>query len=547
MISFDGLDENFTFLILEVTNHLNETFTFLENPKSSTYDKIIDRDDYIDNLKNVIENKCFSTIHGDRVLSKAEVDRIRVIHLIAVNLERIADYCVNIVRQMKYLSEPRFLTQFDYGNSQELITGSIEAISSVLLNKDLSGALDICRAENWLDQMYKTNFDRIMVQMRIGREVENNITSLFIFRYLERIGDSLLNVGEALLFAIIGEKIKINQFQALQQTLEGSGMHGSVSDINFQGIWGSRSGCRIGRVDDKDENAPQAQASIFKEGSRKKILQEKINIECWDTISPGLVPKIFSYHEEDDKASMLAEFLPGCTMDETILTADMDTVENAFFVMTETVEGLWCATRTDSPLKTDYMRQIRDRMSGVQQVHPQFSRPEQHVGSTRVSSFLELLDRCQNLEEDCPAPFAIFIHGDFNSNNVVYNHVDERIYLIDVYRSRNSDYVQDVSVFLVSNFRAPVFDPPLRDRLNLIISKFLRFAYDFADRQDDRTFAFRLTLALARSFYTSTRFELDPLFAREMYMRAIYLMEKIAGHKGRPLEEFILPEHILYY
>lgn len=349
MISFDGLDENFTFLILEVTNHINATFTFLENPRSSTYDKIIDRDDYIDNLKNVIENKCFSGIHGDRLLSKPEIDRIRVMHLIAVNLERIADYCVNIVRQMKYLSEPRFLTQFDYGNTQELITGSIEAISEILKTKDLSGALDICRAENTLDKMYKTNFDRIMVQLRIGREVENNITSLFIIRYLERIGDSLLNVGEALLFAIIGEKIKINQFQALQQTLEGAGMHGSVSDINFQGIWGSRSGCRIGRVDEKGDNTPQAQASIFKEGSKKKILQEKINIECWDSLAPGLVPKIFSYHEENDKASMLAEFLPGCTMDETILTSEMSVVKNAFFVMTETVEELWKSTMARSP------------------------------------------------------------------------------------------------------------------------------------------------------------------------------------------------------
>ena len=465
MISFDGLDENFTFLILEVTNHINATFTFLEAPKSSTYDKIIDRDDYIDNLKNVIENKCFSGIHGDRMLSKPEIDRIRVIHLIAVNLERIADYCVNIVRQMKYLSEPRFLTQFDYDNTRELITGSIEAISEILKTRNLSGALDICRAENTLDKMYKTNFDRIMVQMRIGREVENNITSLFIFRYMERIGDSLLNIGEALLFAIIGEKIKINQFQALQQSLEGAGMHGSVADIDFQSIWGSRSGCRIGRVDGKSDKPSQAHASIFKEGSKKKILQEKINIECWDSISPGLVPKIFSYHEEDDKASMLAEFLPGCTMDETILTADMTVVENAFFIMAETVEELWSSTMTASPYATDYMRQIRSRMSSVRQVHPTFSRPEQHVGSTRVASFLELLDKCEDMENSCPAPFSIFAHGDFNSSNVVYNHVEERIYYIDLYRSRTADPVQDISVFLVSNFRTPIFDPELRERI----------------------------------------------------------------------------------
>jgi hypothetical protein len=107
--------------------------------------------------------------------------------------------------------------------------------------------------------------------------------------------------------------------------------------------------------------------------------------------------------------------------------------------------------------------------------------------------------------------------------------------------------VQDVSVFLVSNFRTPVVDPELRERLNLIMTGFLRFAESFAEKQGDRTFAFRLALALARSFYTSTRFELDPLFAREMYLRAIYLLEKVAAHRGRPADEFVLPEYVLYY
>lgn len=186
-------------------------------------------------------------------------------------------------------------------------------------------------------------------------------------------------------------------------------------------------------------------------------------------------------------------------------------------------------------------------MSGVRQVHPEFSRPEQHVGSARVISFLELLDICEAIESGCPAPFTIFTHGDFNANNVVYDHLEERIHYIDVYRSRPADYVQDVSVFLVSNFRTPVFDPDLRERLNLITTKFLWFAKRFAEKHGDTTFPFRLTMALARSFYTSTRFELDAIFANEMYLRAIYLLEKIAAHKGKPAEDFVLPEHILYY
>lgn len=145
------------------------------------------------------------------------------------------------------------------------------------------------------------------------------------------------------------------------------------------------------------------------------------------------------------------------------------------------------------------------------------------------------------------APFTVFIHGDFNTNNIVYNHEEQKINYIDLYRSRQSDYVQDVSVFLVSNFRLPVFDPELRERLNTVSLYFYEFFSGFAEKNADAVFEARLALALARSFYTSTRFELDNAFAKVMSLRAHYLMERLAAHKGRPWTDFRLPQDVLFY
>ena len=65
--SFEGLDENFRFLILEVQNQIKATIEFLLAPTPATYDKIFSKDDYIDNLKNVIENKCFTTLNQTKL------------------------------------------------------------------------------------------------------------------------------------------------------------------------------------------------------------------------------------------------------------------------------------------------------------------------------------------------------------------------------------------------------------------------------------------------------------------------------------------------
>ncbi|MFP4347833.1 MAG: phosphotransferase, partial [Desulfococcaceae bacterium] len=270
-------------------------------------------------------------------------------------------------------------------------------------------------------------------------------------------------------------------------------------------------------------------------------------IRRWEEIYPGIVPKIFGYHENQDTASLLVEFLPGCTLDQIILTENADSVRDVIFIFEETLNDIWQKTRTPGPFDTDYMAQLKSRLDGVHRVHPHFYRPAQKLGALRVPSSDDLIQACTDLEKSAPAPFTVFIHGDFNVNNIVFHQGEEKVYFIDLHRSRKADYVQDASVFLVSIFRMPVFDIELRERLNTVSLYFYEWFTDFAHKNADTTFPFRLALALARSFYTSIRFELNRDFAREMYLRSLFLMEQTSAHRGRPLSDFILPESVLFY
>lgn len=559
MVTHDALEENFRFLVMEVESLIRATFGFLNAPTRELYGKIVSRDDYVDNLKTIIENKCYSEIHTrSNSLSKGDVNRIRAIQVMGVNLERIADFCVNIVGQTGYLTDHAFLHNYNYKEIFVEIERAVSQVLGVYRNQDLGGALSICKAEHELDRMYKASFDRIMSELRTGLNVQNLITVLFIFRYLERVGDSLLNIGEALMMTILGEKIKIEQFEALQQTLSKTGFSGPITDIDFQSIWGGRSGCRIGRVDQREggggphgDEARESDihGSIYKEGVVDKIEKEKENLDRWARIFPGLVAHVFSYHvdEEQDKASLLVEFLPGCTLDEVVLTGDEELVTNSLFVLTQTMSDVWENTLEKKPIPVNYTEQIRSRLPAVRQVHPDFERLPQKLGSSRIDSTEELLKECAELEKELGAPFSVFIHGDFNINNIVYNHTKERIHLIDVYRSRQFDYVQDVSVFIASNFRMPIFDHGLRARLNWVAGEFYSFGRQFAERQGDETYQARLALALARSFFTSTRFELNFEFAKIMFKRGHFLLEKLISHRDRKWENFRLPTAVLYF
>ena len=91
---------NFKLLAIETENQIALTHGLLSDFKIEVLEEINAKDDYIDNLKTVVENDCFSSIYTmTRSPDMAPLNRLRALQIICVNLERIADFCVNIARQ----------------------------------------------------------------------------------------------------------------------------------------------------------------------------------------------------------------------------------------------------------------------------------------------------------------------------------------------------------------------------------------------------------------------------------------------------------------
>lgn len=543
MTSFESLKENFRFLLIEVEGQVRLTSRLLEACEVDLLEKIASKEDYIDNLKSVVENKCFSRLTQDSISVREDPNAVRAIHIMAVNLEHIGDFCVNIARQTRYLSSVDIIHHLEYREMFETIEETLAQVIPVFQSRDFSGALNICRSEYQLDKMYKARFDGIMASLRQGKDIEILLTALFIFRYLERIGDALLNIGEALLFAIKGEKLKIEQYEALQETLTHSQLKATLPELEVSSILGSRSGCRISRIQRKHGSRSQG---IFKEGNKKKIRLEYLNMQQWETIYPGLVPKIHGYHENNGSAAIIVEYISGFTLDEMILGSEEDILKTCLASLVNTLHALWHQTLRSGPFITDYIRQLNKRLDGVIQVHPTYDRPGKSMGGLDIPSSAKLIEVCARIEQDIPAPCHVFIHGDFNINNVFYDAGTGAIRYIDLYRSQFADYVQDASVFLVSNYRLPFFDAKVRTRLNRVIRTFLDFFREFSMEIDDKAFEARMALALIRSFYTSTRFELNLNFSRRMFLCAHFLMESLISHRGN-WEKFKFPREVLFY
>ncbi len=152
-----------------------------------------------------------------------------------------------------------------------------------------------------------------------------------------------------------------------------------------------------------------------------------------------------------------------------------------------------------------------------------------------------LIKQARQLEKQYPPPFSVYIHGDFNVDNIIFDPIENRINFIDLHRSKYTDYVQDVTIFMVSNYRLQILDSERRKQIMKMAIEMYRFARRFAKQHQDHTFEIRLALGLARAFASSTRFILDKALAKRMFYRARYLIELVLTTHPKQIHRFSVP------
>jgi len=345
--------------------------------------------------------------------------------------------------------------------------------------------------------------------------------ALLVASEFQRMGDSLKSISEALISANIGQAVNFERYFALQSLM--SDLEGNGGDLKIETIAETRSGSSISAIRDRKT---ETVAAVFKDGEKSKVKEERQGVKSWHSIYPGLAPKILSYEKRDQSAALLIEHLPGLTFEHIVLNESGALCETALACLSRTLKDIWKQTRTKEPAELGSMQQLAKRLGEVRRVHPEFRDTKIRFSGEILPSLDALIAEAAAREAKVAAPFSVYIHGDFNVDNIIFDPGENRIHFIDLHRSRYMDYVQDVSVFMVSNYRLQVLDRETRHRIMDISQAFFKAARGFARKQGDATFEFRLALGLARSFATSTRFIFDKSHARRMWLRARYLIEQ---------------------
>lgn len=154
MISHEGIDRNFRFLVVEVRRQVDTVFKLLAAPSDTLIRSVLARDNYTDTLKTLIAKKCISFYRHAETIDEQSANRVSAINVATTNLERMADFCGNIAIRVHRLQDRSFLDQFDFGPYAAVLPEAVLLVEEAMRTLDTSVALGVCRAEESLDQLY---------------------------------------------------------------------------------------------------------------------------------------------------------------------------------------------------------------------------------------------------------------------------------------------------------------------------------------------------------------------------------------------------------
>jgi phosphate uptake regulator/aminoglycoside phosphotransferase (APT) family kinase protein len=534
-----SIHDNLRFLTAEVSSQVANLQSYFETGSATIAHRILDRSGYAYNLKTRIHNSCFGRIAQSK-RSNADQLSLRVLESIATDLDRITELCRDCVHQMGYLRDRRTLRPGAYLPLLKRVGKGIDLIESAARHDDSRMALKIGRVEQKLDLAYRGLQKRYTKELKGKKRTEDLVSALFVAHYVEQMGDTLLNISEAIISANPGQPVDMGRYHSLKASVEQLSSAEKLSDLVVEPIAETRSGSAISGISSAAREE-DGYVAIFKDGQKRKVKEERQGVESWHEIYPGLAPKILSYHKRGQSAAMLIEHLAGLTFEQIVLNEPPPLIEETLEQLGRTLRSVWKATRRKKPVAACYMEQTAKRLGDVYAIHPEFQQGDSRICGLAVPAFDTLLQRARRFEERIKTPFSVYIHGDFNVDNIIYDPLEKKINFIDLHRSRYLDYVQDVSVFMVSNYRLQILDAPLRRRILQVAQEFCDFARRFARKAGDDTFELRLALGLARSFATSTRFILDKSLAQAMFLRARYLIELVLASDPKRADRFHVP------
>jgi phosphate transport system protein len=168
--------------------------------------KVISGDRDLDARCANVEERVIETIATQSPVAR-DLRLLQSLAYMAIRLERMADLATNIAKAAKRTAGRRGpQTLYDLIQAQgNLVYRVLDATREALNNRDLELARKLPELDEPIDHLYK-QFFRELARLSNEEDIEWASMMVLASRYLERIADNAVDIGERIAYLITGER-----------------------------------------------------------------------------------------------------------------------------------------------------------------------------------------------------------------------------------------------------------------------------------------------------------------------------------------------------
>lgn len=167
---------------------------------------VIDGDDGLDDRCADVEEQVIEIIATQSPVAR-DLRLLQSLAYMAIRLERMADLATNIAKAARRTADRRGpQTLYDLIQAQgNLVYRVLDATREALDKRDLELARKLPELDEPIDHLYK-QFFRELARLTNEEDIEWASQMVLASRYLERIADNAVDIGERIAYLITGER-----------------------------------------------------------------------------------------------------------------------------------------------------------------------------------------------------------------------------------------------------------------------------------------------------------------------------------------------------
>ena len=167
--------------------------------------EVISGDKYVDNLEHEIEQDCLKILLMEHPVASDFRDVSAALKMIT-DLERISDQAADISEialqfgDEDFIKEPEHIPLMAH-LAIDMVKDSVQSY----INRDIELARSLDSRDDRVDQLFETvKGDLVELIRKDGKNADQAILFMMIAKYLERIADHAVNIGEWVEYAVTG-------------------------------------------------------------------------------------------------------------------------------------------------------------------------------------------------------------------------------------------------------------------------------------------------------------------------------------------------------